>query len=70
MILELRQLRNEARIKKDQVARYAYEAVITECDRKRGITGKEVTEAETIKILKKEIGKYKEMDGRDRKSVV
>jgi len=64
MLIELKKLRMKAIKEKDLVARYAYEAVITECDRKRGQVDREVTEAEIIKILKREIGKYKEMDGK------
>ena len=64
MIQELRKLRMTAMKEKNLIARYAYEAVITECDRKRGQVGRDLTESEIIKILKKEIGKYKEMDGK------
>ena len=60
MLTELKKLRMKAMKEKDTVARYAYEVVITECDRKRGQVGRDVTESETIKILKREIGKYKE----------
>lgn len=64
MLTQLKKLRMIAMKQKDSVARYAYEAVITECDRKRGQVGRDLDESEIIKIVKKEIGKYKEMDGK------
>ena len=66
MILEkLKTLRIEAMKSKDTVARYAYEAVIGECQTFAG-RGNELTEDRVAKILIKEIDKYKEMPGREK----
>ena len=66
MILDkLKTLRIEAMKSKDSVARYAYESVIGECQTFAG-RGNELTEDRVIKILKKEIDKYKEMVGREK----
>jgi uncharacterized protein YqeY len=50
---------------KDSVARFAYEAVIGECQTFAG-RGNELTDEKVLKILKKEIDKYKEMPGREK----
>ena len=65
MLEKMRELRKQARKDGDSVAKFAYEAVISECDRKSGqLIGRGVNESEIIKILKNEIGKYKEMEGK------
>jgi uncharacterized protein YqeY len=66
MLLDkIKTLRIEAMKSKDSVARFAYEAVIGECQTFAG-RGNELTEDRVVKILKKEIDKYKEMPAREK----
>ena len=65
MLEQIKKLRIEAMKSKDTVARFAYEAVIGECQTAAG-RGQELTEEKVLKILKKEIDKYKEMPGREK----
>jgi len=62
MLDKIKDLRLKAIKEKNQVARYAYESVITECQTTQG-RGIELTEQKIVKIIKGEISKYQEMFG-------
>ena len=66
MLEQIRALRKQAMISRDKVARYAYEAVVTECDNAIGRSTKStLKDKKVIDILKTEIAKYNEI-GRDK----
>jgi len=64
MLKKITELRNKAFKDGDKLARNAYNSFITSCQTSKG-RGEELTEKKLLKILKKEISKYKEMVKKD-----